>query len=200
MQTFIERGHALQALQQQLNIELAQARLFFDKPAVTVRPVQADDIPLLYEMHQRLSPNTIFNRYLRPYRPSLAEMADIASLRDSEGMAFVATQVAPREAIVGVAYYIVDPNQLGTAEPAILVEDSFQGQGIGSRLFRCLSRHALSHDIHTFDAIIYPANVAVMRLLQRSGFPVEEKLAYGTREVRIRLRESKEPTSTPVCA
>jgi len=162
-------------------------------------PVRTDDAPLLYEIHQRLLPNTLFYRYLRPYRPTLAEMENVASLQGSDGMAFVATQAITREEIAGVAYYVVDRNQRGTAEPAILVEDRFQGQGIGSRLFRCLSRQALANSIHTFQAIAHPANVAVTRLLQGSGFPVEEKLAYGAREMRILLSERK-TTSIPLCA
>lgn len=188
MELFVERGYYLQALRQQLNRDVVDVRSFL-KPAVTIRPAHSDDAPLLYEMHERLLPNTIFYRYLRPYRPTLAEMEHVASLQGSDGMAFVATQAARREEIVGVAYYIVDVNQPGTAEPAILVEDRFQGQHIGSRLFRCLSRQALANSIHTFQAIAHPANIAVMRLLERSGFPVEEKLAYGAREMRILLKK-----------
>ena len=40
-------------------------------------------------------------------------------------------------------------------------------------------------------------HVAVMRLLQGSGCPVEEKLAYGAREMRILLSERK-TTSIPL--
>ena len=193
MEAFFERGHILQALRQQLNGELAGPTMFFDKPAITIRPVHPYDGLLLYEMHQRLSPNTIFYRYLRPYRPALAEMEKVASLQGSDGMGFVATQATVREEILGVAYYVVDPDQAGTAEPAILVADRFQGQGVGGRLFRCLSQHALAHGIHRFEAVTHPANIAVMRLIERSGFPFKVELGYGERIVHIQLNESAAP-------
>ena len=207
MELFVERGRYLQALRQQLNMDVADVRSFF-KPAVTIRPVHPDDGLRLYEMHQRLSRNTIFYRYLRPYRPALAEMEKVASLQGSDGMGIVATQAAAREEIVGVAYYVVDPKQAGTAEPAILVADRFQGQGIGSRLFQRLSQHALAHGIHCFEAVTHPANLAVMRLIESSGFPFKVELGYGERIVHIQLNKTATPggsslgscTKTPTVA
>lgn len=96
METFFERGHFLQALRQQLHEELAEPAMRFDKPAISIRPVHPDDGLRLYEMHQRLSADTIYYRYLRPYRPELKEMEKVASLQGSNGVGFVATQASAR--------------------------------------------------------------------------------------------------------
>ncbi|MCX6046982.1 MAG: hypothetical protein NT075_17905 [Chloroflexi bacterium] len=58
---------------------------------VTVRPIQPNDATLIHEMHQRLSPDSIYYRYLQPRMPSMAELEQICHLDPAKGAGFVAT-------------------------------------------------------------------------------------------------------------
>lgn len=187
METFMERSNTFRALRDQLTAETLTMHPAYETIPVAIRPIRPDDAVLLHQMHGRLSSDSIYYRYLRPYRPQLADMERLCHLQRGEGAAFVATVDGPHEAIIGVAYYLVAPAQPETAEPAILVEDDFQGQGVGHRLWQRLIRHASDQGILYFDALVHPGNSRVFRLLRRGGQVVESQMSYGMREVRISL-------------
>lgn len=140
-------------------------------PSITVRPIRPDDFVLLHEMHHRLSPESIYYRYLQLRIPSLEELRAVCQIAPDKGAGFVATVQAGAERIVGVAYYVREAvTGLPTAEPGILVEDQFQGQRVGSRLWQQLHHHARANHIRQLRVLFEPSNWRVLRLLQGSGF------------------------------
>lgn len=212
MDEFIERSKYIKAFQKQLNEDLAAAQAYGlprgariddtafsqkiafqrrhnldDGTVVVMRPIRLADVPLIQDMHQRLSPTSIYYRYLHAYRPTYEDISHLCHLDDGEGAAFVAIIEAPRETVIGLAYYLVDKAQPNTAEPAILIEDRFQGQGLGTMLMQHLSQYALNQGIHVFNALIHADNRRMMRLIHGSGLPFEKKFVYGAREVRVLL-------------
>ena len=176
-----------------------------DGTTVTVRPIRPQDAPLLQAMHERLSPTSVQLRYLRPYTPSFEELEKLCHLSEDEGAAYVATvgvEKSPSEAvdetteemieetdemIVGIAYYIIEKEGEKMAEPAFLIEDRFQGQGIGHLLFRHLIQHAQAKGMHQFKAHVHPSNTAMMQIFRKGGYPLEATYAYGENEVQIQL-------------
>lgn len=149
---------------------------------ITIRPLRRGDVAQLQALHERLSPDTIYRRYLSPRVPSASELEQVSRLNENGSGALA---VVHDGTIVGVGYYVRHGRT--AAEPALLVEDSYQGQGIGTRLAAQLGRHALARGIDTFVAAIYPENRAVMRLIRASGLAYESALAHGIREVSMRL-------------
>ena len=53
--------------------------------SVTIRPVQSEDLPLIQEMHQRLSPNSLYFRYLALSIPSAQDLEFQCSLNGGPG-------------------------------------------------------------------------------------------------------------------
>lgn len=155
---------------------------------VTIRPIYAQDVPSIEAMHQRLSPDSLYYRYLRPLKPPIEEIQRLYHLDQGQGVAFI---VVLGETVVGVAtYHIIDKGQLSvTAEPAFLVEDEFQGQGLGRALFERLTRHAQNQGIQVFNFYVHLTNIGMRRLIQQSGFPVEEKINFDIREVQMQLKK-----------
>ncbi len=151
---------------------------------VRIRPLHPGDVSRLQALHERLSADTIYRRYLAPRVPPASELAQITRLNRAGGAAFA---VELDGLIISVGYYVAGAAQ--TAEPALLIEDRFQAQGIGLRLAVTLAEHALSRGIETFVADIYPENRAVMRLIRKSGVPYKSTLAHGVRQVRMKLVE-----------
>jgi RimJ/RimL family protein N-acetyltransferase len=156
---------------------------------ITLRPFHPRDVVSILEMHQRSSMTSLFYRYLRSYHPTFEELQRLYQLGEEKGITFVAVVEFPWETVVGVAtYYIIDKTpQSVTAEPAFLIEDRFQGQGLGKALFAHLARHALDRGISIFQFHIEPGNRRMMRIIRNTELPFEEKLAYGTRQVRMQL-------------
>lgn len=157
--------------------------------AVTIRPATPADLDLLVDLHGRLSDETLFKRYLRPYRPTVRDIAFIVDLPASQGAAIMATAfTSRREVAVGLAYYVIeDPAHPVTAEPAFVVDDWYQGQGIGTHLFEALRQTAVARQIKAFNAVMHPANNSMMRIFERSGLRLRHCRSYGEREVHIRL-------------
>lgn len=156
---------------------------------VTLRPFHPRDVVAILEMHRRSSMTSLFYRYLRSYHPTFEEIQRLYQLDEENGSTFVAVVEFPWETVIGLAaYYIIDkPPQSVTAEPAFLIEDRFQGQGLGRVLFNRLIRHALGQGIDAFNFYIEPGNKRMMHVIQRSGLPFEEKIVAGTRQVQMQL-------------
>ncbi|MDQ4076601.1 MAG: GNAT family N-acetyltransferase [Chloroflexota bacterium] len=155
---------------------------------VRIRRAGPEDVVLILAMHDRLSADTIHARYFSSYTPSYEEIERICHLQPEEGAAWVAVAGSAGEMVVGIAYYMITHSQRPIkAEVAFLVEDAFQGQGVGQRLFRHLSSHALAQGIHSLHAYVDASNRSMMRVFARGGFPYTSTISYGLRDVQMLL-------------
>ncbi|WP_420645015.1 GNAT family N-acetyltransferase [Candidatus Leptofilum sp.] len=152
---------------------------------IVIRPGTIEDVDLIMAMHERLSDASLHKRYHRPWRPSRDNMAWVCKLHGENGRLLVAELPGSNPQIVGMAYYVAADAQ--TAEAAFLVEDRFQGQGLGKQLVQALVRQAVAQGICFFDAYVLTSNRSMLHLLQRTGKLVYQKLDMGTYEMRVRL-------------
>ncbi len=104
-------------------------------------------------------------------------------------MAIVATRTQNGEdQIIGVARYAIsDPKKPNEAEAAIVVEDRYQGRGIGTILLSRLLDYAQKHGIQYFCANVDSMNTTMLHLIQRIKLPTEMKLDSGVWDIRIRI-------------
>jgi GNAT superfamily N-acetyltransferase len=168
-----------------------------DNAAVTVRPIRPGDAGLIDEMHRRLSADSVYFRYLQPRAPTWTEIERVCQIHPNEGAGFVATVQARSEIVVGVAYYLRETlEQHLTAEPGILVEDQFQGLGIGRSLWQQMHYHAQANQIRWLRVLFDPSNQRVLRLLQGSGFAYQAKTNYGLSEYLVLLGDRPCPVQT----
>jgi RimJ/RimL family protein N-acetyltransferase len=204
MDSLMERGNFIQVWQQQLDAELARGQSwawpsFSPRPAtaeqvtlpdgasLTLRPAVPDDLHQMWKMHRRLSANTLYYRYLRAYQPSLADLTQICTINEQAGRTLVATSGRFQKQIVAVAYYLKNKKQPGTAEVAFLVEDRFQGRGLGRLLLQRLIQIGRVAGLTTLEAFVHPENGAMLHLLRHSGLPFSEEAAYDLHELRLQL-------------
>ena len=166
----------------------SEAIVLRDGSRLTIRPIRPDDAPRLQALHARLSPDSIYFRFLG-WHPALSEQEAerFANLDYDTRMAFVAVnEENGEENIVAVARYAAClPDHPDEADAAIVVEDRFQNLGLGTLLLDRLLAYARAHGIAAFLADINPENERMLHFIRRSGFPASSKLAEGALEIRI---------------
>jgi N-acetylglutamate synthase-like GNAT family acetyltransferase len=154
---------------------------------VTIRRAKVSDAHRIKEMHQRLSKETIFSRYLHPYMPTLEDLQKLCSLEEEEGFVLVATIEEPEEKVVGITCFYVEPQNPTSAEPAILVEDEYQGRGLGKQLIQNLGHYASKIGVSEFTCYTHLNNERVLGMIKGSGLRFESKYDQGMRVVRVWL-------------
>jgi GNAT superfamily N-acetyltransferase len=168
--------------------EHALASILLARGQVTVRPAQQSDIVLIQEMHLRLSKESVYYRYLALRTPDREALQSLCLLNGRSGLALVATVQEPQEEVIAMACYAVDPDDPVAAEPAILVEDSYQGRGLGKRIFLALCQQAREKGLERFECFTHPANHRVLCLIRGCGLRHECRYSQGVREIRVWLK------------
>lgn len=69
--------------------------------------------------------------------------------------------------MVGVARYVPGRDDRKAAEVAVLVDDRWQGRGVGRALLRALARSACAHGVERFSALLLVGNRPATRLFAR---------------------------------
>ncbi len=156
-----------------------------DGRSVKIRPAQASDLPAIDAMHDRLSKQSLYYRYFSARKPSLAALRQQLELSQRGGAALVAVLESQPDEIIGMAYYLFSREAGCLAEPALLVEDRFQGQGLGRALFSRLIQAALAQALSGFQLFILPENRGMLQLLKRIGAQAEQRYRDGLFQVRL---------------
>ena len=148
---------------------------------VEVRGGRADDAPALDAMHGRCSMDTIFRRYLCAV-PALSAAWQAQLL--STTVALVA--VDDRGTIRALGN-VAELDQAGTAELAVLVEDSFQGRGLGTALARHLAAAARLAGFRALRMDLLPSSTAAARAAAHLG-PAVAVVGQGVVTLTLPLR------------
>jgi len=157
-----------------------------DGTIVTLRELREDDRGMLEGFVDQLSEETIYFRFLAA---GINRQVIVDQLSPRPG-AF--SLVAVRgEAIVGhVAYF---KSQTEAAEIGVLILDSYQGKGLGTRLIESIARAANVKGVTMFEAIVGWNNTRMIRMVRSMGFPTSEKVEPDL--IRIRFPTSIDPVS-----
>jgi RimJ/RimL family protein N-acetyltransferase len=132
---------------------------------VTTRPVRPADRTLFYRLWPRLSPETVYRRFHAPVHRLPDETVRRLVTVDHDLREAVVAVVGGE--VVGVARYDRPLDDPSTAEVAVLVEDAWQGAGVGRQLLASLSDLAARRGVRTFTATVQPDNRPVLALLRR---------------------------------
>jgi acetyltransferase len=153
-----------------------------------LRSVHLGDRERLSAFLRRLSQETVKARYMGgPAMVGFAlerELARLLSKRRASHTVLVA--LADNE-IRGIAEYVVEAP--GRAEVGIVVEDEFQGRGIGTRLLRLLTRRAKARGIQMLTGDVAAGNYRMLKLLRRSGQAVRLEFSYASVRFELGLDE-----------
>ncbi|MGI9049013.1 MAG: GNAT family N-acetyltransferase [Rubrobacteraceae bacterium] len=159
-----------------------------DDTVVVVREVRPEDAPALRRLVGRLGERSVYLRYFSPMRELSEKQAQrFAEVDGRDRLALVALDPdAPRE-VVAVVRYERRKNDRDKAEYAAVVEDRFQGLGLGSGMTRVLIRAALRRDVRRLDALVLHENTAMLHLLKSLGLPEKTRWEDGVEHVEVDL-------------
>lgn len=158
-----------------------------DGLVIPVRPIEPSDAPALQRFHRRLSQESIYLRHFGSV-PELSE-AQARYFTHLDGVnrfALVALHPEQPSEIIAVVRYDREPGT-ATAEYAALVEDRWQGRGIGMGLTRRLIEAARQRGIERFYALVLPENVRMRALLEDLGLPERVRWADGVARIEVEL-------------
>jgi RimJ/RimL family protein N-acetyltransferase len=165
--------------------------------AVRLRPIAPDDAPGLIALSRRLSPRTIYQRFftVRELRPE--DAAALSSVDGHDRVAMVADRgPGGPDDLIGVARYGVagdDP----APDIGVVVDDAWQGQGLGSILLNELLYVGEAQGFVTFRADVLAENRRMLRLLARYGTILQRSAEDGVVTLVFRRRPEPLAPSTP---
>jgi GNAT superfamily N-acetyltransferase len=132
---------------------------------VPTRPVQPDDEARFVRLWPRLSPETVYRRFHSPVRA--LPMAQVRRFVQVDHDLREAVVAVVGDEVVGVARYDRAPEDPSTAEVAVLVEDAWQGVGVGRQLLSEVLELARAHGVATIGATVQADNERMLWLLRR---------------------------------
>lgn len=159
-----------------------------DGSSVELRPIQPDDAAAMLELHSRLSDRTRYLRFFTPYpRVPAGHLHRFVTVDHHDREALVVV-CGPRLLAVG-RYDRLAPGS-PEAEVAVVVEDAYQGRGIGSVLLARLAEAARENGIRRFVGEVLWQNAGMLRMLSRLGDQVRRRYADGLVHIAVPIAQS----------
>jgi GNAT superfamily N-acetyltransferase len=143
---------------------------------VTVRAIRPNDKDAIFESFKELDGETLYSRFFAPKKDlSDRELKQLTEVDFEQTVALVVTLLADdREKIIAGGRYIAFKDAEGaySAEFAMIVEEDYQGLGLGKLILKHLVAIARARGINKFEAEVLPANERMLNLLRKTGLPM----------------------------
>jgi RimJ/RimL family protein N-acetyltransferase len=154
---------------------------------VEIRALKPDDRADLITAAARSSEQSLYRRFFAVKRSfTESEIAFFLNIDFVSHVALVAVlEESGRPVIAGGGRYVVV--QPGKAEIAFAVVDQYQGQGIGAALMHHLAAIAQTAGLEELIAEVLPDNLAMLKVFEKSGFPLDIKREPQVVHLALRL-------------
>ena len=154
---------------------------------VPFRLIQPEDAPALQRVHARCSERTIYLRFFGSLKELSEEKARyFASVDEVDHFGLVALDPEDPDEIIAMVRYDRQPGD-ERAEYAALVEDRWQGQGIGTGLTRRLVDAARDKGVRSFCALVKGENRRMLNVLRHLDLPEREVREGSLKSVEVGL-------------
>jgi RimJ/RimL family protein N-acetyltransferase len=158
-----------------------------DGVVVPVRPISPDDAPALQRLHTRLSEQSIRTRFFSSMKHLSDQQAKhFAHVDGINRHALIALDPEKQEEIIAVVRFSREACTV-KAEYAALVEDPWQGRGVGLSMTRQLIDEARDRGIRALYGLVMPENQGMLKLLRSLDLPERESRSEGIKYVEVEL-------------
>ncbi|MGC4110115.1 MAG: GNAT family N-acetyltransferase [Nocardioides sp.] len=141
--------------------------------AVELRLLDPGDGETVLQVFEGLGDRSRALRFLtaKP-RLTAADLRQLTAVDQRDHVAVVAHSTLDGRA-VGIARFVRDADDPGSADVAVAVVDAWQGIGLGTMLTQDLVERALALGVHRFTMAMSSQNEAAVRLLHRTPGEIE---------------------------
>ena len=157
---------------------------------IFIRPIRPEDAPLMVDLFQVLSQQTIYYRFFSSIKSVSKDMLVRLSQIDYDlDIALVAMDRSQKdEKMLGVARIMTKP---GGTDPefAVLVGDPWQGMGVGAILMEQLLSIAKKRGLESIGGFVLGENKNMLALARKLGFDI--KWVPGGTEYELNIELSK---------
>ena len=159
---------------------------------IRLRPAKITDEQLLKDFFYSLSEDSLYKRFFSARKDMphkrLQEFVVVDYSRKMEILATV--EEKDKEIIIGLGQYELN-SDMHLAEVALVVKDSFQGQGVGRELLSYLILLARRQGLLGFTGEVLVANRSMVGLFEKMGFDTEKRSEEGTYQMRMWFRKKE---------
>ena len=167
------------------DIEPTVYALLTDGTTIEIRPARPDDFDAVRDMHEKLSPDSLYLRFFsmspraaerearRICRPPAPDHAALLALLDGE--------------LIGCGSYECDDLPSRSAEVAFTVADDMHNRGVGMLLLEHLISLARSRGLRAFTAETLSENAPMLRVFADAGLQAHRALADGVYDLTFPL-------------
>jgi acyl-CoA hydrolase len=153
---------------------------------VELRPARLSDEEALQDLFYRLSDESTYRRFMayKNVHPH-SEMQKLVDSDYEHNMALLATMSdGPEEQILAMTRYDVDP---GTrlADIAFVVQDAWQGHGLGTLLMKRMGEIAKARGVSGFTADVMDSNKPMLMVFHKSGLHVRSETEHDIRHLTL---------------
>jgi acetyltransferase len=159
-----------------------------DGSTVFLRPMQSNDVDRVMGLFRRFSQETIYLRFHHVVtKMSREEAVEYCAIDYDNTFALVATiGKGTSEKLLAIGRYYRLPRK-DAAEFAIVVEDKYQKQGIGTHLMKELSAVAKTKGVRFFEGEVLIESKDMMQIIKDSGFQETQEFDEGAYRVVLDL-------------
>jgi len=153
---------------------------------VFFRPVLQTDGPLLVNLFNKLSPQSVYFRFLRTLHALTEDLLYRFTHVDyhSSFALLAVIEEDEKDAVIGVGRYAYDQHEDAT-DLAVAVRDDWQNLGLGSSLIEKTIAIGKEHGIFRFVSVMDPGNNAIRHIFQKFRYKVKYFLRGGFSQVEI---------------
>jgi acetyltransferase len=148
---------------------------------VQIRPIRPEDEPKLIAFHEKLSERSVYLRYFQPLklsqRTTHERLTRICFIDYNRDMALVVERKNEQglQEIIAVGR-MSKMHGVAEAELAALVEDGYQGAGLGTELYRLLLQIARVEKLTKVHSNMLKENPEMIAICRSLGFTLKEEL------------------------
>ena len=160
-----------------------------DGTAVRVRAIRPDDKERLHAAFARLSPRSVYQRFLHPVNELTADDLRRFTEIDFDDHVAIALAVGAGsdERLIAVGRYVRVATGAELAEVAFTVVDDYQGRGAAPLLLRELIAIARRRGVRKFLAHVLSENGSMLEVFRRANMPLRESMDHSMRRLVLDL-------------
>lgn len=156
-----------------------------DGTRLHMRTIRPDDEARLVDLYDRLSRDTRYQRFFSVMQRLPPDWAHFLANVDYQRRFALVIEHPPDQALIAVGRYEPSGDDPAVAELAVVVQDGWQGKGLGRVLMEGLLREAASHGITRFRAYVLGQNRRMLDLLRRYTDVVEQHNERGVVDLLV---------------